>query len=155
MEKLPKGNSFYHKFLQSQSYKLEIVSRGLIEGTDQGHWLKEPWKSHIMGYQNKDKILALSYEYLREDTLAASGQISEFLSIRRTESELMEAIRAQGFAAKKKKFLEEGKNEKSNFMRKGKTDSWQDELPAKYVDYIEQEIGDFMQHLGYRLSSNL
>lgn len=148
----PKGYGIYNKLLHTHAYKLGAMTRGLVEGTTQGLWLQEPWKKHVIGYQNKDNVLALSYEYLRTDPLSATRKISQFLSINRTDMELEEAIQAQSFAKKKIQFQSDGKKSKANFLRKGKTDSWRNELPAHNLKYIEKEIGDFMQELGYELS---
>lgn len=150
----PKGISIYNKLLNSHSHQLDTMSRILINGTTQGAWLQESWKKHVIGYQNKDNVLILNYEYLRTDTLSATRQISHFLSINRTNTELEEAAQAQSFARKKKQFQSEGKKSKANFLRKGETDSWLDELPSHNLEYIEQKIGGFMQELGYELSSN-
>lgn len=151
----PKGVRLYFKFMQSYSYKLDIMTKALVDGTSQGAWLKTPWKDHIAGYQGKDGILMLSYEALKADTLSAARQISDFLSIQRSDEELEEAIRKQSFARKKELFLSEGKNDKANFLRKGKSDSWREEVPEKNLMYIEREIGEFMEQLGYRVSSEI
>lgn len=151
----PKGVKLYFKFMQSYSYKLDIMTKALVDGTSQGAWLKTPWKDHIAGYKGKDGILMLSYEALKADTLSAARQISGFLSIQRSDEELEEAIRKQSFARKKELFLSEGKNDKANFLRKGKSDSWREEIPEKNLMYIEREIGEFMEQLGYRVSSEI
>ena len=143
----------YPKSLDSHSYKLGLMVRGLIEGTTEGAWLRVPWNKHVTDYLKQDGVLALSYEHLTTEPLLAARQITEFLSISRTDAELEEAIHAQSFANRKKKFLRNGKVGKSKFLRKGETDSWRDELPDHHVKYIEQAVGGFMQELGYGLTS--
>ncbi len=151
----PKGEGIYFKFMQPYSHKLEIMTKALVEGTSQGAWLRTPWKEHIAGYQNKDDILMLSYEALKADPLSVARQISGFLSIERSDEELEEAIRNQSFASRKERFLTEKKKNNAGFLRKGKTDSWREEVPEKNLMDIEREIGDFMGPLGYRLSSEI
>lgn len=151
----PNGFNIYNKLLQSHSHKLDLMCKILVEGKNDGSWLAESWKRHIVGYKNKDNVLALSYEYLRTDTLSAASQIVDFLSISRTRNELEGAIEAQSFSRKKKQFQSEGNAGKANFLRKGKIDSWRDELSSDNLGYLEQKIGGFMKELGYTLSSDV
>lgn len=147
--------AIYLKFPYAYSHRSDLFARALIEGTTRLPWLEESWDKHVMGYQNKSNVLNISYEYLRTDSLAATREIAQFLSIDRSDTELEEAVRAQSFSTKKKQFQIDGKGARAKFLRKGRTDSWRDELPASSLKYIEQKIGDFMRELGYELSSDL
>lgn len=151
----PKGLGVYNKALHSRSYIFDTLSKGLIEGTAEGAWMREPWEKHIMGYRDKENALLLSYESLKKDPFSCSRKISRFLSISRTDSELLSSIQTQSFNRKKSQFQADGLYADAKFLRKGETDSWRSELPLKNLRYIEKKIGRSMRELGYELSFGL
>jgi hypothetical protein len=150
----PKGAGFYYKFAQSSTHALDIMTKGLVRGTTHGAWLNEPWKSHVAGYLGREDILVLSYESLTLDTLAAARHITQFLSIDRSIVDLENAICVQSFERKKKQFQADGMKANSDFLRRGKIDSWRDELPVDSIKYVEEKLGSFMRLLGYVISSD-
>lgn len=150
---IPLGLRIYFSLFHADAYRLETIVKGLVEGTSEGGWLQVPWHRHVEGYLEKEGILTLSYETLKADTLSTALEIVDFLGIRRSEEAVNEAIQAQSFERKKQKFQEEGNTHQAQFLRRGQSEAWREELPGHHIRYIEQHLGETMRKLGYRLGS--
>jgi len=153
LEQMPKGSSFYHKFLHSTSHSLDRIVEGMIQGTNEGAWLGEPWLKHVKSYIHRSDTLVLSYEALSRDPMSAAKQIAAFLSVNRSEKELEEAIHKQSFERKKKTFESDSNIRKASFLRKGEPQAWRTELPRHHIRYIENNAGELMTNLGFQLIS--
>ncbi|NEQ49254.1 MAG: sulfotransferase domain-containing protein [Leptolyngbya sp. SIO3F4] len=152
---LPLGLRLYYKYLHTHSYKLDVLMKGFVHGTEQGSWLQEPWSQHVKGYMTRNDILFISYESLKENSLQIANKISDFLSVERSTEELEHAIEVQSFDKKKKKFEDEGKQKKASFLREGSISAWKSELQLHHISYIEQNLAPIMHELGYTLETNV
>lgn len=150
----PLGIGLYYKQCYLYSYRLDVFTRGLIEGTAEGAWLKTPWKTHVEGFLADSRFLCLSYESLKHDSLAKASAICDFLSINRPEASLGTAIHTQSFRVKKRKFQEEEKASKAAFLHKGEVGGWREVLSKKHITFIESHIGAFLTDLGYPVAES-
>ncbi|GGA87628.1 hypothetical protein GCM10011369_32140 [Neiella marina] len=147
---LPLGRKVYNRIWHQRSYKMREMTRGIVEGTKHGSWMKYPWKDHILDYQQRPNTLVLSYESMRQDPLSAAQSICDFLGEPRSDAELKQAIDNQSFDAKKRQFEKQGRHKNAQFMRKGSANAWTTELAPKHRKYLEDNLGDFMAELGYK-----
>jgi hypothetical protein len=148
MSLFPSGSEMYYKLFNTQKYNLDILTRGLLKGIKDIVWLHVPWNEHVMGYLKSD-VLIIKYEDLKSDPLCEAKKICGYLNIERSEKKLLESISIQSFDNKKKKFLENNDLQKAKFLRKGKTGEWKEVLSDHNINMINEEIGDFLQQLGY------
>ena len=96
------------------------------------------------------------YEELKGDCLGALSKLGEFIGLAHDESLLQLAVERGDFSRMRKdeqKFGAESypgeKGERGFFVRKGKVDSWKEEMPAEVVAKIESTFYPVMKKLGY------
>ncbi|MEM0966486.1 MAG: sulfotransferase domain-containing protein [Verrucomicrobiota bacterium] len=153
--RFPGGDHLSRKWLYPRKFKLDFMTRGLIEGIPNRGWLKTPWQDHVLGYQKKDDILVVQYETLLTDPLTVTRKMADFLSVERTDAALKRAVEKQSFAEKKKILQAERGPEEARFLRSGRVDDWRTELSVENLELVEGRIGDFMRSLGYEPSRAL
>jgi len=151
----PGGTRLYNQYLHSDTYKWNVLAKGLIRGTHEGAWLTTPWKTHLQDFFARKDVLCLDYESLLHDPLAEGRAICRFLSIDRSDTEIRDAVRNQRFDKRRREFLEMGEKAKANFLRRGSSEGWRDEVPTSHIKFIEAHVGDFMRQLGYPLSDSV
>lgn len=145
---LPAGIKVKNRVNYSLEYKLDVLTKGLLEGTNEGSWLNVPWKEHVQGYWHSS-ALTLRYEDLTMDPFREAKRICKYLGISRNDGELQTAIHRQSFEFKKKEFLDGNYPEKTSLLRRGASDDWRDVLSARNLDIIHSELAGFLNELGY------
>lgn len=101
-------------------------------------------------------VLFVKYEDLKEDCYAVLDRINKFVNLECDENTLKMAVERGGFSNMRKDEEQYGaesfpgeKGQKGFFVRKGKVDSWKEEMPAEAVDKIEQTFSTVMEKMGY------
>jgi hypothetical protein len=151
---VPAGLRLYYKLYDSFEDRVDLFTRGLLEGTREGAWLKHPWKAHVEGFLARSgEVLMMSYEDLRKDPLRCARELCRFLALERTDAALEAAIHAQSFEQKKKALLQQGREDKAAFLRRGESGKWHQTLRAENLALLENDLGDLMRQLGYRLET--
>jgi len=136
---------FFYKFLNGEL------------GDNYGSW-GENVKSWL---SNKEKLrkgcLVLKYEDLNEDTEGELRKVLRFLDIDRSNKQIREAIEWCSFEnmkrleEKQKHEVERFKNSKQekNFVRKGVSGQWQEELNDSHIRAVNEKFGSLLTRLGY------
>lgn len=138
----------FNRLLNAQKFKLDTLTKGLLKGTNEGFWLRVPWKEHVIGYLNSGALI-IKYETLKANPLSEAKRICEYLNIERNENSLIASIQNQSFEKKKKILLDSNLLGEANFLRKGISGEWKEVLSSKNIRMINEEIGDFLEKLGY------
>ncbi|MCB0644707.1 MAG: sulfotransferase domain-containing protein [Phaeodactylibacter sp.] len=109
-------------------------------------WLQNPYEA---------EMIVIKYEDLLIAPLESLKKFCDFAGLDRSEATLQQAIQGNAFDRMKVKEKQLGPynqlmNAKGNFLRKGKTGSYLEEMPPDLQRYFEQEAGDMLQHFGYQ-----
>ncbi|MCF8262162.1 MAG: sulfotransferase domain-containing protein [Melioribacteraceae bacterium] len=147
--KVPFGLRLYHKFVDQQQYRQDIMTNILLEGGQIILSKFDSWMSHVNGFINRD-ILFLKYEELIADPLKESRKICEYLGIDKEDESLITAIKNQSFEKKRKDFLDGNDHTRAKLLRSGNVGSWKKELSAKNLKRIELNVTETMKNLGYK-----
>jgi hypothetical protein len=98
-------------------------------------------------------MLFLTYEQLSAEPVASLSDIASWLEIPTDEAACVRAVERCGFTRLAARELAEGFVEQASldrvFFRRGRTDSWREELSPELADRIEQDHGPLMKELGY------
>jgi hypothetical protein len=148
----PNGIKLYENIFHNTTRKLNIVVNGLIKGSNQIPWFAYPWSSHVQEFTEESRVLSLSYEALRSDSLVQCRRICDFLSLNRTIEEIEKTILDQEFDKKKRILIEQGLTSKARLLRKGSITSWKNELPAANIKQLEISLGPIMRQMGYNVT---
>lgn len=134
----------------------EILAEGCIQSL-------EPflirWDYQVEAWLKRAKhqpVVLVKYEDLKNNCRSTLQQLSDFLGLN-YDADLLELAVQRGDFSKmrndEKKFGAESypgeKGERGFFVRKGKVDSWKEEMPAEVIEKIEQEFYPVMKKLGY------
>lgn len=152
--------SYYRWFQKYKDYSkgLDDFISKFIDGTldDYGCWGK-----HVTGwidnFEDKDDLLILSYENIRDDTYKELIEILKFLDLERSEQEINDSI--MWASANKMKVLEkqqedisiELKNSRKDikFVRDGNGQGWGSILMDTQKKELYDAFGDVLMRLGY------
>ena len=117
------------------------------------------WDLHVTSWINRARtqpVKVIRYEGLKEDRAAALKEIAEFIGVAVSDQILSMAVKRGDFKSmreEEKTFGAESyageRGKKGFFMRKGKRDSWKEEMPPDVIDAIQQSFSSTMQQLGY------
>jgi len=121
------------------------------------HGGREPgsWTDHVQGWRDQTELpmLFLTYEQLSAEPVASLSDIASWLEIQTDEAACVRAVERCGFTRLAARELAEGFVEQASldrvFFRRGRTDSWREELSPELADRIEQDHGPLMEELGY------
>ena len=101
-------------------------------------------------------VSVVRYEDLKGDCLGALRKLGEFIGLDHDESLLQLAVERGDFSRMRKDEQTFGaesyageKGKRGFFVRKGKVDSWKEEIPAEVVEKIETKFHPAMKRLGY------
>ena len=104
----------------------------------------------------KNAVKVVRFEDLKTDRRKILEELAGFIGIVSTENSLAEAVGRGDFGSmrgEEKAYGAESyageKGAKGFFVRKGKTDSWKEEMPPAVVSKIELAFGPEMKKLGY------
>lgn len=117
------------------------------------------WDKHVAGWllDNRHPHLHLvRYEEMHRDIQGTLRRVLDFVGLRYTEADVLQAVEASRFERMRsveEKFGLAGPEVLSNtderFVRKGKIGSWRDELNEESVRILEQKYGAVMRKVGY------
>ena len=123
----------------------------LYGNKDLNHWTRVSWLTHITPYLKSTDVLNMKYESILDDTFNESKRILDYIGIQRNDDYIENAIEEQSFNNLKKKFSEENKVVKANFLRKGKAQQWKKKLTTKENKVFVNLFGKDLKLLGYDL----
>lgn len=134
----------------------EMIEKGCIESLEPTliRWDRqvEAW----LGRATKHPVMLVRYEDLKRDCRVVLERLAGFIGLDCDETTLDLAVERGEFGNmrnEEKKFGAESypgeKGEKGFFVRKGKVDSWKEEMPAAAVEKIEKAFWPAMKKMGY------
>jgi hypothetical protein len=156
--------SYYHHCLhdtRDENWKLddfidEMLEHGCIKRLEPyivrwdkqvGDWLERA---------NHQPVQIVKYENMKKDRRAVLQEVVRFAGITCTEQDIAQAVERSSFENMRKEEEAHGaepysgtKGEGGFFMRRGKVDSWKEELSDRAKARIEKEFGGTMRKLGY------
>lgn len=113
------------------------------------HWLERA---------KKQPVLIVRYEDLKQNQQEALIRMAEFLGIPYDTAIIDLAVQRSSFSSMRKEEQVYGsesfageKGSKGFFVRKGKVDSWKEEMPGESIRKIEDAFGEVMRKIGYDL----
>jgi hypothetical protein len=156
--------SYYHHCLhdtRDQNWKLddfiqEMLEFGCIKRL-------EPyiirWDKQVLDWldrANRQPVKFVQYEDMKKDRGQVLKEVIQFVGIAATEQDIAQAVERSSFENMRKEEETYGaepysgtKGEGGFFMRRGKVDSWKEELSPNARARIEAEFGEAMKKLGY------
>jgi hypothetical protein len=143
------GSRVYRTLFHAKKYQLDTMTSGLINGTEEGHWLGVPWQEHVTAYL-KSGTLVIKYEDLKMNPVRKARELCAYLGINRSDEELLESINKQSFAEKKKMFIASNQIEKAKFLRKGTSGEWEKVLSVRNIKMLDEKMGPLLADLGYQ-----
>ena len=134
----------------------EMLDAGCIKSLEP-HLVR--WDHQVESWLDRAKtqpVQFVKYEELKLDCLGALHKLSDFIGVDRDENLLELAVDRGDFSRMRKDEENYGaesypgeKGERGFFVRKGKVDSWKEEMPAEVTRRIETTFGPVMNKLGY------
>ena len=134
----------------------EMLDAGCIR-TLEPHLVR--WDRQVEAWLDRARhqpVSMVKYEELQGDCLGALSKLGGFIGLAHDESLLQLAVERGDFSRMRKdeqKFGAESypgeKGERGFFVRKGRVDSWKEEMPAEVVAKIESTFYPVMKKLGY------
>lgn len=156
--------SYYHHCIHDtqdldwsiESFVDEILTYGCIKRL-------EPdlirWDQHVLQWLERSKgqsVKIIKYEDIHNDTRKILTEAAEYIGINYDEKMITKAIENGSFKNMRTEEVNYGaapysgdKGEKGFFVRKGKIDSWKEELPIKIANRISSEFSEVMKTIGY------
>jgi hypothetical protein len=113
------------------------------------------WSEHYLSWtgQNDYPVHVIRYEDMLQSPVETFSAAIKFSGLSFHESEIREAIHKSSFTELQRQEKEKGFREKSPgsemFFRKGKKDSWKEELSAHLAEKIMNDHRQVMMKLGY------
>ncbi|XP_028326846.1 sulfotransferase family 2, cytosolic sulfotransferase 3 isoform X2 [Gouania willdenowi] len=156
---------YFHQmaeFLDDPGSFDEFIDRFL-----EGRVMFGKWTDHVKSWRHTklgDRIMYITYEEMVQDLPAAIRRISTFLGRRLSEETIqkiaehcsfnaMKANTMSNFSLVPKQFMD---NDKSSFLRKGKSGDWKNhfsaEQLARFSSVICKDLGDEILSLPYELN---
>jgi len=115
------------------------------------------WRDHVeswlRGGQAQPNMQVVRYEDLLSDPESELKKMVEFIGIEVSEDVIKKAVEDSRFD--KMREIDQTKGRKYNltgtkdFVRKGKSGTWQDEFSQDDIKYFKENAGDLLIHLGY------
>jgi hypothetical protein len=115
-----------------------------------GTWITS-WSNHVKTWE-RDFVTRIRYEDLKDDPQHGFSEILKTFGIKVNKPRLNKAIRLCNLGRLKKQEAKDGFIEKGNqarFFGQGK--GWKNELTDKQARRIEEDHGEVMEELGYKL----
>lgn len=156
--------SYYHHCVHDtgrrdwsiEAFVDEMLANGCIKTLEPG---VRRWDIQVSEWERRrsgNRVLFMRYEDLLLQPKDELASALAFLEIRNDEALLETAIQRTQFDTMRKDEERYGaesfpgeKGDKGFFVRKGKADSWRDEMPASAVSKIEAAFGETMRRYGY------
>lgn len=132
-----------------------VFAKSIYKMDSQIRQIVNSWGDHVMSWtENSDfPILLIKYEDLVENPKENFRKILNFLKIKVIEAKFLQSIQFSSFSELKKQECEKGFLEKpinaEAFFRKGKSNSWKEELSEAQVEFIINSNFDIMKKYSY------
>lgn len=155
--------SYYHHY-QHAKQPLLTLDEFIEEMLTYGHiksWEPEliGWDKQVnqwMGRLKEQEVKFVRYEDLVEDREGMLKDLISFAEIKCEDDLFALAVEKGNFKSMQKDELKHGaesypgeKGSKGLFVRKGKVDSWKEEMPQEIISKIETKFYETMKSLGY------
>jgi hypothetical protein len=156
--------SYYHHCVHDtcnknwtiDSFVDEMLTNGCIKSLEPN---LVRWDVQVQDWLNRSvsqKVLLVRYEDIKNDQRNSLIKMAKFLGISYDESIIELAVQRTSFSSMRKEEEVSGsesykgeKGVKGFFVRKGKVDSWKEEIPGNVIDKIESAYKPIMKKLGY------
>ena len=145
--------SYYH--YRQPDFDEETTFENFLKGS---RWPSR-WGEHVRGWMNaakeKDNILVVRFEDLKEDSTRELKRMVEFLNPGEVQlfsnSRLQQAVEASSFENMKRLEQERGRKYGSvdQFMRKGKAGGWQEMFTDRAREIFKRKDGKALIECGY------
>jgi hypothetical protein len=115
------------------------------------------WRTHIESWLaapiEKDQLLMVHFEDLRQDTVRTISEIATFLGLRPDEQRIRRAIAENTIERMKAKEKEtpQRASKRGQFIRSGSVGGWRANLSPAQVALFRDGVGDVMTQIGYPL----
>jgi Sulfotransferase domain len=156
--------SYYHHCLhdtRDENWKLddfvdEVVEYGCVKRLEPyiARWDRQVSEWLLRAKRQPVKIV--KYEDMKKDRRKVLQEVVQFLGVSCTGHDIAQAVERGSFESMRKEEETYGaepysgtKGEGGFFMRRGKVDSWKEELSAKAKTRIEKSFGETMRKVGY------
>jgi hypothetical protein len=158
--------SYYHMYLVFCGFgAAEVPLAGFVrEYLDKG--CIEDWEPHLIRWdrharywidrqRRADDVLLVKYEEMIEDRREVLRKAVRFLDIPSPDDALERAVRRGSFQSMRSDEDRHGAESyrrakgQGRFIRKGRVDSWKEELPPDVAEAITAEFRPVMEELGY------
>jgi hypothetical protein len=156
--------SYYHMYgvvrpndpMSLDSFVDEYLAKGFLSNFEP----LERWDRQVLAWhrraQEGDRVLLVKYEDMVEDRKGVLEKVARFINVSPSVTRLAEAVERGAFAAMQKDEEAHGaesylkiKDKRENFVRRGKTDGWKDEMNPVLATRVEREFGPMMKAAGY------
>lgn len=113
------------------------------------------WTAHVISWRRQTELpmLLLTYEQLSRATVDSLVTIAGWLDVATDEAACVRAVERCSFNRLAAREVTEGFVEQASvdrvFFRRGRTDSWRDELSTELISRIEHDHGPLMEEFGY------
>lgn len=146
--------SYYHYCRYVGSIDLNL---SLEEFVDQDiHHHNIPWDVHVEQWlEHPDSsLLLVKYEDMIDDAVGQLSRIMSFAGMNIDQEKINFAARAADFKKiraerERKSIFHPNGDRNESFYRKGKKDSWREELPAESHELLLSRFGETMKKMGY------
>jgi hypothetical protein len=136
---------------------IDMATPGFGVGAGDNHvgFTTDTWSNHVRSWTERPNpvVLAVRYEDLLAEPVAAFGAIASHVLMRPTPEQLNQAIERTSFKRLKQAETEAGFAEKprtaDEFFREGRADQWREVLSAEQINRIVADHGDQMRRFGY------
>ena len=112
-------------------------------------WLEVPWDHHVAAWSQDTGCPCVRYEDLLISPSETIARLFERLNIPYCAERVKAACVRQSFDTKKSALLQAGLENKSNFLKVGRSGQWQGTLSRRLCIAIENAFGTTMGKCGY------
>jgi hypothetical protein len=132
--------------------KLRMTINAVLHGDPAvNFWLTTPWREHYRQFQQSD-ALVVRYEDLLDEPETRCAAILSYLGVERSSDSIARAIADQSFEKRKRDFRSQGLTAEYEFLRRGSSGYWREELTRRQKQRFVDELGDELAALSYAVS---
>ncbi len=156
--------SYYHHYrtvtgdshMTMEAFVDEYLSHGCIRNFEPN---LTTWNKQILYWQERSKqqpVITVKYEEMVDDLGATLKKVLEFINVQFNQEVIELALNRGNFESMRQVEEQHGSesypNTKANgswFIRRGKKNSWETELPPRSASKIKRQFNSAMRHIGY------
>jgi len=117
-------------------------------------WATRKWRRHTEHWLNaRCPTLLMRYEQLKERPAEQLRRALDWLGIDVDDATIQHAVDRCQLQQLRRRYRKDLGERADRFFRKGVTGDGRDGFTPAQIEYVENELGDLMRRLGYRLSS--